>query len=152
VGYMEPNITLVVVSGGGNPRRDSIAARIDSLPCGRVELHVDPDDMPGLMAGCDMAIIGGGTMSYEAAMCGLPTIFIALAPNQLRPCLGWQELTKAPLLGQVGQVSPAAIRAAVSALINDDVRRQEMAAAGRGLVDGRGAIRLIDALLDCETI
>lgn len=141
-----PDITLVVVSGSGNPRAQALAARIAALS--NVEFHVDPPDMPGLMAGCDLAVIGGGTMSYEAAICGLPMIFVALAPNQQRPCQGWHDLTAAVVLGQVGQVAARDVRAAVQSLSDDAPRRQEMAAAGRALVDGQGAARLVDALLE----
>lgn len=150
-GKLGDDITLVVVSGSGNPRRAAIAAKIAKLPEGQAELHVDPVDMPGLMAGCDLAVIGGGTMSYEAAICGLPMVFIALAPNQERPCQGWHDLTGAVVLGQVGQVPARSIFKAVTALVQDTPRRRGMADAGRALVDGQGAARLVDALLEEET-
>lgn len=150
-GKLGADVTLVVVSGSSNPRRDAIAARIAAMPEGQAEFHVDPADMPGLMAGCDLAVIGGGTMSYEAAICGLPMVFIALAPNQERPCQGWHDLTGAPVLGQVGQVAADAVYNAVTELLQDDTRRREMAAKGRALVDGKGADRLVDALLEKET-
>lgn len=149
-GTLGADVTVVVVSGSSNPRRAALAERIASLPAEQVEFHVDPEDMPGLMAGCDLAIIGGGTMSYEAAICGLPMIFIALAPNQERPCQGWHDLTGAPVLGQVGQVAADQVYNAVKEMLHDDTRRQQMAARGRTLVDGKGADRLVDALLEKE--
>ncbi len=141
---------LIIISGKGNPRRDDIAQKVDSLPEGQAEFLVAPDDMAGVMAGCDLAIIGGGTMSYEAAICGLPTVFIGLAPNQERPCQGWQDLTGAPYLGRVGEVGTQTLFDTVSALISDDALRADMAARGRKLVDGRGTERLVNALLELE--
>ena len=142
--------TLVIVSGKSNPQRVALARRVADLPAEHAEFHVAPEDMAGLIAGCDLAIIGGGTMSYEAAICGLPTVFIGLAPNQERPCQGWQELTGAPYLGRVGEVSDAALFETVNALIADDIKRADMAARGRKLVDGRGTDRLVNALLERE--
>jgi len=141
---------LIIISGQGNPRRAGIAQRVADLPADQAEFLVAPDDMAGVMASCDLAIIGGGTMSYEAAICGLPTVFIGLAPNQERPCQGWNDLTGAPYLGRVGEVDPQVIYDTVSALINDDQTRRDMAARGRKLVDGRGTERLVNAVLELE--
>lgn len=142
--------TLVIVSGKSNPQAAAIAQRVALLPAGQAEFHLAPGDMAGLMAGCDLAIIGGGTMSYEAAICGLPLVFIGLAPNQERPCQGWHDLTGAPYLGRVGEVSGTVLYETVSALTGDAAKRTTMAARGRELVDGRGCARLVDALLERE--
>lgn len=150
-GKLGAGVTLVIVSGGGNPRRAAIAAAAAALPEGQAEFHVNPPDMAGLMRDCDLALIGGGTMSYEAAICGLPTVFVGLAPNQERPCRGWQTLTGAPFLGLVGQVDDSRLYDAVSELVEDDDRRRAMAARGRALVDGQGTQRLTDALLERES-
>lgn len=149
-GRLGPDVTLVIVSGAGNPRREAIAEAVAALPGGQAEFHVNPPDMAGLMRGCDLALIGGGTMSYEAAICGLPTVFVGLAPNQERPCQGWQDLTGAPFLGLVGAVPDARLYAAVAALVEQDDRRRAMAAKGRALVDGEGTRRLVEALLERE--
>lgn len=138
---------LEVVCGPANPNLAAIRARVDALPAGTATLHVAPPDMAGLMAGCDMALIAGGTMSYEAAICGLPMLFIGLAPNQARPCRGWTDRVGAPYLGDVDQVTPDTIRSAVQDMIADAPGRAAMAAKSRALVDGQGAARLVDALL-----
>ena len=149
-GRLGPDVTLVIVSGAGNPRREAVAAAVAALPAGQAEFHVNPPDMAGLMRDCDLAVIGGGTMSYEAAICGLPIVFMGLAPNQERPCRGWQDLTGARYLGQVGTVTPSELHAAVAALVEDDAARTAMAAEGRRLVDGQGTRRLVEALLERE--
>ena len=147
-GRLGPDVRLVVVSGKDNPRRSAIEAALHALPEGQAELHVAPDDMAGLMAGCDLAVIGGGTMSYEAAICGLPTVLVSLAANQENPCRGWQALSGAVWLGQVGQVDKETLFQAVSSLVSDGSRRRDMAARGRAAVDGKGVERLAVALLE----
>jgi spore coat polysaccharide biosynthesis predicted glycosyltransferase SpsG len=147
-GRLDRGVTLVVVSGAGNPGLRGVRQAVGAPSGGQAELHVGPEDMPGLMAGCDLAVLGGGTMTYEAAICGLPMVTLALAANQERPCLGWQALTGAPYLGRVGDIAPQALVEAVLSLIQDDTRRAAMAATGRQAVDGRGVERLVSALLE----
>ncbi|WP_297771200.1 flagellin modification protein FlmD [uncultured Roseovarius sp.] len=149
-GKLGPEVTLVIVSGSGNPRRIALAEAVAALPAGQAEFHVNPPDIAGLMQGCDLALIGGGTMSYEAAICGLPMIFVGLAPNQERPCRGWQDLTGAPFLGLFESVTDTHLYTAVAALVEDDDRRRAMASKGRALVDGQGTQRLVEALLERE--
>ncbi len=132
-----------------NPNLADITARVSSLP--GIELHVAPADMASLMADCDLALIAGGTMSYEAAICGVPMIFIGLAPNQERPCRGWTDRIGAPYLGDISVVSGTMVRNAVMKLIENADQRAAMSRAGRALVDGLGAERLVDALLNLQS-
>ncbi|MGR3467042.1 MAG: PseG/SpsG family protein [Shimia sp.] len=140
-------VTLVAVVGASNGNAAQIKALASAAPDAPVEVHHAPPDLPALMAGCDLAVIAGGTMGYEAAICGLPPIFMALADNQHRSCMGWHALTGAPYLGRADAVAAADLRAAAAALITDHDRRRDIARAGRAEVDGYGAQRLIDALL-----
>ncbi len=138
---------LVVVSGKGNPRNEDNLELVSSYPKDLIEYHIGATDMAGLMRNSDLAVIGGGTMSYEAAICGLPQVFIGLSPNQERPCQGWVERAGARYLGTVQAVTEAQVFDSVSALVADDGGRAEMARKGRELVDGKGVERLTAALL-----
>lgn len=149
-GRLGPDVTLVIISGAGNQRREGLIKAVQNLPAGQAEFHVNPPHISELMRGCDLALIGGGTMSYEAAICGLPTVFLALAGNQERPCRGWQDLTGARFLGLVGTVEDEALYAAVAGLVENTDLRRSMAEKGRALVDGGGTQRLVDALLERE--
>ena len=51
-------------------------------------------------------------------------------------------------IGQADQVTDSEIIGAVQALQTDDIRRQTMSVAGRAAIDGRGVIRLVEALLE----
>lgn len=144
-----PGVTPVIVSGAANPALPAIAARLkDSAP--GAELHIAPPDMAGLIAGCDLGLIAGGTMSYELAICGTPFLLVALAGNQANPCRGWQALTGAPYLGTAAEVTPATIATALATLAADPAARARLAGAGRAAVDGRGTERLTAAVLERE--
>lgn len=147
-GQLEAGVEICVVSGRINPHLPQIEAAVAGI--GNVELCIAPPDMAEVMRGCDLAVIGGGTMSYEAAYCGLPCVFISVAPNQAHSCMGWQEQIGAPYLGPVDEVSPERLRRAVLDLMQDDGKRLQMAAGGRALVDGKGARRVNAALLNLE--
>jgi UDP-2,4-diacetamido-2,4,6-trideoxy-beta-L-altropyranose hydrolase len=142
-----PHVTPVIVSGTSNPRNAALAAQIPD----RAELHIAPTSIAALMADCDMALIAGGTMSYEAAICGLPMVLIPLAPNQIRSCQGWADRAGAVVLSGLDTLTPALLRTAVLALMDDQSRRQAMATTGRALVDGKGAQRLLEALLQPDS-
>ena len=144
-----PGVTPVIVSGAANPALAQIAARVAEAGTG-AELHVAPPDMAGLIAGCDLGLIAGGTMSSELAICGVPAVLVALAGNQANPCRGWQALTGAPYLGTAAEVTPEAIAASLGGLAGDRSARARMAAAGRAAVDGLGTERLTAALLERE--
>ncbi|HTO31950.1 MAG TPA: UDP-2,4-diacetamido-2,4,6-trideoxy-beta-L-altropyranose hydrolase [Pararhizobium sp.] len=145
-------VTAVIVSGNSNPRNAEHAAHVATLPPGRAEFHIHPKNVAVLMNCCDLVIIAGGTMSYEAALCTLPMVLIALAPNQLRPCRGWAEQTGAEMLGTVDTVTVEMIRDALEALVSDTARRTDMALRGQAMVDKSGGQRLVSALLERDEI
>lgn len=144
------HITFVAVCAKTNPAAIAYQDTLGILP--QVDYQIDPPDIADLMRSCDAAILAGGTMSYEAAICGLPMILMALAPNQRRACTGWQAQIGALFLGEADQVTPEALVTAVTRLIETPSQRRMMAEKGRIAVDGRGVIRLVDALLDTHTI
>lgn len=142
------DITAIAVSGSSNPRNEDNASFIAELPKHRAELFINPKKVAELMNSCDLAIIAGGTMSYEAALCTLPMVLIALAPNQLRPCRGWADKAGAQTLGTIDTVTKDMIRDTIGLLLADDARRTDMAARGQTMVDKSGGLRLIAALLE----
>lgn len=136
----------VVVIGRGHPQAQALAARARAQGA---EVHVDPPDLAGLMAGCDLALIAGGTMSYEAAILGLPMVLMPLVPNQIRAARGWGDRAGARVIEGYGRGADErnSLCSALSGLIVDHSARAAMAAAGRAAVDGKGAERLLDRLL-----
>lgn len=149
------DLEFVVMSGLGNPNNAALKAWVEDGHSQRVSLHINPPDVPGLMASCDLAITGGGTMTSEAAYCGLPMLLMALADNQIHQCQGWENRGGAIYLGRYepanalggGEVSGEQIAEVFAALKADDARRIEMSRAGRHMVDGNGVQRLADHIL-----
>ncbi|MDQ6437590.1 hypothetical protein RB623_26355 [Mesorhizobium sp. LHD-90] len=151
IGRTAPNIRFAVMSGSRNPNIPAIQDWIDDNAADRVTLHVEPTDIAGLFAGCDLAILGGGISIYEAAACGLPMLVTALADNQLRQCDAWEKLGAAIFLGPLRDVTPDLLADRAVPLIADPARRAQMTRIGRNAVDGQGARRLADHLLKDRT-
>lgn len=139
-----------VISGGGNPHKDRIGTALAPLRKDGIFFHVDAKNVAELMRQADLAVIAGGTMSYETAICSLPSILIAMAGNQIRSCRGWNEATGAPFLGTIDQLNSRQIGEALALLIDDHGLRASIATSARSLVDGKGVARMIDAIIEVE--
>ncbi len=122
------------------------AARQVAAADGRLALHVDTDDMPALMAQADLSIGAGGTTSWERACMGVPALVAAVADNQR---LVVDELARlgvalsVPSDARFDEEAGAALRL----LWRSPGILGAMAAAGRRLVDGKGARRIADLIL-----
>ena len=78
----------------------------------------------------------------------VPVALVAVAANQQVVVDGVSRRDAGVSLGWHADLDPHAAADRVAALLRDDGRRAELARRGRELVDGRGVLRVIDALLD----
>lgn len=141
------DVDFLVVSGKTNPGIEALRLWLHKKECrDRVDLRVEPESMAHCMAECDIAVISGGGITYEAASCGLPMIILALADNQRRS-LAWSECGAGIYLGHIDEIDFGNIGVAVQQLLATPVLRQQMSKAGRHLVDGRGADRVVAILM-----
>ena len=136
-----------IALGSAAPRRGEVESWIAGEPPFPVTLHVDADNMVELLRNAGLALIAGGTTSFEAAALGTPSLIIQTAPNQRPNGAAWQALGAALDMGPLERLDAATLGAAASGLAADEQRRRAMAAAGRDSVDGLGAKRVADALL-----
>lgn len=138
-----------VVSGPYNPHGAWLAAYALGHP--RVTVHQRVEEMARLMLQCDLAVTAGGTTIYELCALGVPFVCFSYAENQeaLTEFVGGQgiglyagkyHLEAAGTLEKIGQ---QARRAAA-----DQELRRKMSRKARMLVDGHGAARLADVLVE----
>ena len=134
-----------IVAGPGNPHfgvlRQAIAASdtdIQLLPgCG---------NMGELMAWADIAVAAAGSTALELAYMQVPVLSIALADNQRRNAVAMTTAGTMQTLGWHDSVTPQSLAYAITQLSNDLNTRRAMGFAGRNLVDGEGAKRIVDAM------
>lgn len=130
----------------------AVGSRAESLPDlralaaadPRVVLHLDCNDVCGLMVASDLAIGAGGMTSWERCCLGLPTIMLVLAENQSENAI---RLARLGAIEVVPGHDAAGLGAALRRLAGNPAARVAMSAAASAVTDGRGAARIVDALM-----
>jgi len=114
----------------------------------RARVHRAPASLRTLMLQADLAVTGGGQTLYELAAMGVPAVTIELAQNQRLNIEGLAALGGTVPAGRASAPDLASrVGGLVAQLDGDPARRQAMARAGRGALDGRGAGRVADVLV-----
>lgn len=143
-----PELQVDIVAGQANPHWAELVERCGQHSAWRLWQHVD--DFASLLREADLAIGAGGGTTWERASLGVPSLCVALAPNQRANAEALAALGAHLYLGDAAQVSVPAYRAAVQTLQASPGLRRSLAARGRALVDGRGAARVVAAMLGLE--
>jgi spore coat polysaccharide biosynthesis predicted glycosyltransferase SpsG len=107
----------------------------------------EPPDLAGLLAAADVAILGAGTMKFEAAVLGTPALLLAVADDQLPVGPPFASTGAAAWAGDGREVEPALVVEMLAALALDPRRRAAMARRGREVVPGDGARRIVAATM-----
>lgn len=138
-------LEVLAVAGPANPHRPELQTLAAAMPF-RCEIIQAGKEMPGLMGWADAAITAAGTTTYELAAMGVPFLAVVIAENQRRNAEGFAAHGIAEILElfeSAGQLLPAA---RIGRFLCDGLARQAGAQAGRRLVDGRGAGRVVTAM------
>lgn len=144
-------LEAVIVIGGSNVHADNLQETIYRSPGKlRFRLVQDAANMPELMAWADVAISAGGSTCWELAFMGVPSVVIVLSDNQLGVAQGLEWAGIAVNLGWFSDVGERQILTALTGLLGESERRRRVSAAGRMLVDGAGASRVIHELSRSE--
>ncbi len=167
----EPADTVLVTMGGSDPRgltsrvaraliplglklmvvagtafaEDHCEALAAIMP-GHGELIFETSQMAALMRRADLVVSAGGLTKYEAAASGAPLLLLSQNESEAAMSRAFAVHGLARHLGLGARVSGAEVSAAVSEMLADAGARREMTARQRGLVDGQGASRIIEAL------
>lgn len=114
-----------------------------------VSLHYNVQFMQKLMSCMDLAISAAGSTLYELCATQTPTITYILADNQV---LGAEEFHKRHILQCVGDIRiigeelPKLLLDEVIRLSNDYEERVKIAEKQRLIVDGKGAMRIMQVI------
>lgn len=142
-----PESELMVVVGAGNANIDALdaASKFCKIP---VRLLKNASNMPELMASADIAIISGGTTSYETAFMGLPSMIVMIADNQIAVAEKMAEIKAAVNLGWHTDLTCEKIRMAFTDLADCRASRDSLSRIGCKLVDGLGSSRVVRVMLE----
>jgi UDP-2,4-diacetamido-2,4,6-trideoxy-beta-L-altropyranose hydrolase len=139
------DLALDVVVGAGTPSLPALQALAKE---GRVTLHIDTNDMAGLIAAADIAVGAGGSSVWERACLGLPTVTLILADNQRDMAMKLDAAGAVLALDARWPGLEARLVEAVGRLLADDALRAGLSAKSAALCDGLGAERAAAALMD----
>ncbi len=148
---LNENITWHVVVGdyvSNTEEIENIAGSADN-----VELYYSVKDMAGLMRKCDIAVLAAGTMLTECAALRLPAVFYQVADNQKINVRYFGNTGGMSFAGSVmgGEADKhktiEKILSEVKRLSMDEAARNVMQENLAGITDGKGAIRIAEALI-----
>jgi UDP-2,4-diacetamido-2,4,6-trideoxy-beta-L-altropyranose hydrolase len=111
-----------------------------------VGVHVDVEDMAGLMLQADLAIGGGGGASWERCCLGLPAVAIEMAKNQKQVLRSLSDLGALVDVGEQERVTVEVLCEEISGLIGNRVLMENISSAAFGVCDGLGAGRVVSEL------
>ncbi|MEX2525584.1 MAG: UDP-2,4-diacetamido-2,4,6-trideoxy-beta-L-altropyranose hydrolase [Gammaproteobacteria bacterium] len=138
-------VPVDVVIGRASIWREVILDLAVTLPY-PVRIHEESANIAAIMAAADMAVGAGGGTALERCCLGLPSIVIVIAANQAANTSALAQAGAVESLGSAEGLTAQDVAAAVRALCADGKRRSAMAAAARGICDGRGIQRIIQEL------
>jgi UDP-2,4-diacetamido-2,4,6-trideoxy-beta-L-altropyranose hydrolase len=113
-----------------------------------IEIERFTNDMPSKMLWADFAIIAGGSTTLEAAYMGLPVLVITMANNQAAIAEAMGAAGAAIPLGWHSDLSARSIANEIYNLVVNDQVRHGISLSARTLVDGYGADRVAQILLN----
>lgn len=89
-------VSVDVVIGKHHPCKREIKAFCEQRG---IELHVQSSNISSLMSQADLAIGGGGTISWERCMMALPTVILTIAQNQIAQAIALEAKGAAVYVG-----------------------------------------------------
>lgn len=107
----------------------------------------EPADLVARLVGADVAVIGAGTMKFEAAALGVPAVLVAVADDQVPVGPPFAATGAAAWAGDGRQIDPAVLTEVLASLVHDRERRAEMSRSGPAVVPGDGARRIVIAAM-----
>lgn len=141
-----PDIAVDVVVGASNPHKAAIRTACRSKP--QVQYHEQIDHIAQLMAQADLAIGAGGGTTWERCCLGLPSLVIELAENQRFLAGGVAEAQAGTNCGPMEQLSPQMLMERLQSVISNPQWLAAMSQNAFRLVDGKGAERVTDLLIN----
>jgi UDP-2,4-diacetamido-2,4,6-trideoxy-beta-L-altropyranose hydrolase len=138
--------TVDFIAGLSNQAWPELQQRARANACWRLHQHIE--HFADFIRDADVFIGAGGSTSWERAAIGLPTLCIAVAPNQIQPAKAMHDRGIHIYLGESHAVTAEDIQQQLAALTLS--QRQSLSSQSLAAIDGRGAERVVAALMQFE--
>jgi len=143
--YFPDSNTTIIIGGSYNNMKEIEAESTENTT---FVFSPNAKIMKECMVRADIAIASGGQTLYELARIGVPTIAIISVDNQLDDIYGWQQTG---FLMNAGWWDSQDLKQNVVDLLNKCIKkskRKKMINIGRSFVDGQGARRIADSIIE----
>lgn len=140
------SVELDVVLGPEHPCKDEI----ESLACkrGNTTLYERVESLSELLVKSSFAVGGGGTTVWERMCLFVPSVVISIAKNQIPVCKRLGADGYISYIGHYEEATKSSIGRGVKQLLSDKTRIKDMALRGAELVDGKGATRVVEKIIE----
>ncbi|MCK5541068.1 MAG: UDP-2,4-diacetamido-2,4,6-trideoxy-beta-L-altropyranose hydrolase [Desulfobacterales bacterium] len=138
------DLNVDVVIGSSNPNKSDILDQCQNMPY--VTCHEHVENMAQFMVKADLAIGAGGATTWERCCLGLPSIIEILAENQTAIAEGIEKINAGRNCGFAQDVTPEFLSKEIHNLMISKKRLFEYSKAALNLVDGKGALRVVQAM------
>ena len=148
------DISFHFVVGVMNLDKDRICALAKEAE--NIIIHCNVKKMSELMQSCDVAVTAAGSTMYELCATQTPSITYVLADNQIPGAAGFEQ---AGVLCSAGDIREFGASVLADRLLNDAMRllgdfnrRKQIALKMKAVVDGQGAARIVQRVVEiCAT-
>ena len=113
-----------------------------------LKFHDNVQRMASLMQRVDLAVTAGGSTCYELARCGVPAVVVAIADNQRRVARAMDDCGAMVSIDRddCGVDHSQQLVDQIGRLLSESECRLHMSRAGRQLIDGQGAARVVNQM------
>jgi spore coat polysaccharide biosynthesis predicted glycosyltransferase SpsG len=143
-------ITIHMVSGPFNKNADRLKLEYGNRD--NVVIYENLKDMKALMKKCDVVITATGSTIYELSALGVPMICFYFAENQRQGAEEIENLTDIVNAGCFATDANGVSNKTYNTLlrcIDDYEYRKTIHEQEKNLVDGNGALRIVEGLINC---
>jgi CMP-N-acetylneuraminic acid synthetase/spore coat polysaccharide biosynthesis predicted glycosyltransferase SpsG len=145
---LDPRVRVVAVAGPAFSWRRQMEELAPALLRPVTLINEAGGHISELMLEADVMVGSGGMSVYEIAALGTPGVVLAQNAREDRRMREFALHGTVEYLGLGPEVSEEDLALAVETLLGDVVRRRAMSGRGRTLVDGLGASRAAEAVLE----
>lgn len=142
---IKPQCKVTVVLGVCNPRKDEVMKSIRHTVL-KIEVLESAANMPALMKDSDAAFAAAGSTSWELCFMGVPSLYVAVAENQIPLAASLQEQGAGVNLGWHAKLTVSELASSLRSFLEDEPLRKKISEKALALFDGKGAERVLAAI------
>jgi len=147
---LPPSIEVLAVAGPAFSSRKEFEALEERLRRRVPLINEAGGHIADLMLEADVVVCSGGMSVYEIAALGTPGIVLGQNAREDKRMRDFEAHGTIEYLGLGTEVEDLQLASAVGRLLRDTSRRRLMSARGRALVDGLGASRAAEIVLESQ--